>query len=456
MCGAQGHYAARSGGADDSLALFGAWPVTMILMTANLAVYAFVLYYQSQFSTQSGEPGSIGFEPRHDIDVLGAFGSVSAAVRATHEWWRLIAYAFLHGGVLHIAMNMFGLWQAGRIAEEIWGRAQYVMLYLLSGIGGGLLVMMGKTSAVGASGAIFGLIAALAAHGYRHSNLALQQYTVSWLLYGLAMSFSPRVSMAGHVGGAIIGALLGWFMPDEDTLRQSIGRVRLAQALAALGIVATLGSGAVVARNLKTYRETFAIQGVSHTILSVASNLSERYITHLLAGFKYFPKAFTEEDQQSAPKLFEETFGRKTEQVSNDELNKKLNLSHQAVCGEIGTLERMALPDAEFGLIQQQLTQAVRVVCQQPAWRAETITEPNVKALNSRDAAFDAALLAYWQWMEKRAAQAGLATSDLLPNDSYERFARGQIKRIQQARAEAAEEPATPKTPAEKSEVNAR
>jgi hypothetical protein len=238
-------------------------------------------------------------------------------------------------------------------------------------------------------------------------------------------------------------------MPDEDTLRQSIGRMRIAQVLAALCIVATLGSGVVVVRHLKTYREALAIQGVSKTVLTLASNLSERYITYALAGFKLFPKAFTEEDLKSAPQLFEETFGRKADQVSNEELNKKLNQSHQAVCSEITILERLTPPDAEFGQIQQPMTETLRAICSQSAWRAETITEQSVKDLEPRNAAFDAAFWAYWQWLEKRATQAKLTTGELLPHEGYERFARSQIRRIQQARAEEQEEQTAPKTPAE-------
>src|SRR5256885_9963961 len=84
------------------------------------------------------------------------------------EWWRLITYAFLHGSLLHIAFNMWCLWDLGALCESLYGRATFAALYLITGVAGGVASIgwrpLGGT--VGASGAIFGLAGALVASFY--------------------------------------------------------------------------------------------------------------------------------------------------------------------------------------------------------------------------------------------------------------------------------------------------
>jgi membrane associated rhomboid family serine protease len=428
MCGAAGHYASSAGSLNDPLTVLGGWPVTLILITANLAVYAFVLYYQSLFPASNPNASSFTFEPRGDIDILGAFGSVSAAVKYTGEWWRLIAYGFLHGGILHIVMNVYGLLQVGRIVEEIWGRAQYILIYMASCIGGGVLVALGKTSAVGASGAIFGLIAAVAVYGYRH-NAALQQYALTWLLYGLAMSFSPRVSMAGHVGGAIAGAVLAWFLPDEAKLRQSIGRVRVMQILAALMILAVVGTGITVARNLKVQSEVFSVEQVSRVVLNVTDNMVERDRAQALSILKTNPKFFDDDKRDSVVRNFVGMFGAQPETISNEQINQGLVTKHQAVCSDIGTIERMAVLDAEIGDIQTRLTKALHEQCAKAAPKVEELTPEIVTQTTPAETAYNEAFIAYWNWVEKRAARVNMRTDEMLPA-AWDAFARGRIERI--------------------------
>jgi membrane associated rhomboid family serine protease len=85
------------------------------------------------------------------------------------EWWRLLTSSFVHGNLLHLAMNMFALWQAGQLVERIFGSARFAGLYLLAGIGGSLgslgwgLLSQHPVNSVGASGAIFGIIGGLLA-----------------------------------------------------------------------------------------------------------------------------------------------------------------------------------------------------------------------------------------------------------------------------------------------------
>lgn len=123
------------------------------------------------------------------------------------DWYRWVSSGFLHFDILHIAMNMFVLWQFGMQLEQILGRVKFALLYFVSLLGGSAAIMLLGNGNVhgGASGAIFGLIAAMAIILLR-LKLPAQGLLVSagiWLVVG----FFIGVSWQGHLGGAIAGAL---------------------------------------------------------------------------------------------------------------------------------------------------------------------------------------------------------------------------------------------------------
>jgi rhomboid protease GluP len=135
------------------------------------------------------------------------------------QWWRLVTCCFLHLGVIHIAMNMFILLQAGSFAEALFGRVRYLALYLLAGIGGSLASAFRQPPivSVGASGAIFGVYGAIL--GF----LLMQRREVNpeaagkiakgagiFLFYNLAYSLAnPTVDLSAHLGGLAAGFLVG-------------------------------------------------------------------------------------------------------------------------------------------------------------------------------------------------------------------------------------------------------
>ncbi|RKS79250.1 membrane associated rhomboid family serine protease [Actinomadura pelletieri DSM 43383] len=134
---------------------------------------------------------------------------------AEGEWYRLFTAMFLHQrggtfGVTHILFNMWLLWAVGPALEQVLGRWRFLALYLLSGLGGSvLLYMVGapQSSAVGASGAIFGLLGAYFVLG---RALGRPVGSIVFLLgINLVITFSvPNISWEGHVGGLVIGAAL--------------------------------------------------------------------------------------------------------------------------------------------------------------------------------------------------------------------------------------------------------
>lgn len=128
---------------------------------------------------------------------------------ADGEWYRLITSMFLHYGLLHLALNMWALWVLGRNLEGALGPLRFTILYFVSGVGGSVAcyVFTPGAQAAGASGAIYGLFAALFILLRR-----LQRDTSSIimvLVVNLVLSFAiPGISIAAHIGGLVTGGIL--------------------------------------------------------------------------------------------------------------------------------------------------------------------------------------------------------------------------------------------------------
>jgi len=124
------------------------------------------------------------------------------------EFYRLFTQMFLHYGLLHLAVNMWALWVIGRSMEAALGPVRFVALYLTAGLAGGVAcyVFNPASATVGASGAIFGLFGALFVV-FRRLGQSVAPI-VPLLVINLAISFVPGVSLAGHLGGLVTGAIV--------------------------------------------------------------------------------------------------------------------------------------------------------------------------------------------------------------------------------------------------------
>ena len=130
------------------------------------------------------------------------------------QWWRIVTGGFMHGGIFHIALNMFALYQLGMFVEAALGAPRMLAIYAISLVGGGLAVVYFSPNdvTVGASGAIFGLFGALLAIGVRLGSRgrALIASVLPVLVLNLAFTFAvPFISKAGHLGGLACGFLAG-------------------------------------------------------------------------------------------------------------------------------------------------------------------------------------------------------------------------------------------------------
>lgn len=128
------------------------------------------------------------------------------------EWYRLLSAGFIHFGLFRVAMNMLLLYQLGRLLEPAVGSLTFGLVYFASLLGGsaGALVASPDALTGGASGAVFGLMAAgvvgLRQRGVNPMQTGLGLTFVINLLFTLAI---PGVSIGGHFGGALAGALCG-------------------------------------------------------------------------------------------------------------------------------------------------------------------------------------------------------------------------------------------------------
>jgi len=156
---------------------------------------------------------------------LGMAGGLMPDLVAQGEWWRLVSYAFLHAGILHILFNMSALSQVGPVTENEIGRARFWVVYFLCAISGALADVLwhaqfhSRPLVVGASGAIFGLIGFGLTYNHFHGGHAGRMNSrvyLQWAVYGFAFGFIVGgIDNVCHAGGFIAGAFLGWFINLE-------------------------------------------------------------------------------------------------------------------------------------------------------------------------------------------------------------------------------------------------
>ena len=147
-------------------------------------------------------------------------GALIPALVAEGETWRLVSSVFLHSGVVHLGFNMLSLYFLGSFVEAAFGRSRFLALYLLSGVSGGLAYLYFggfNAPAVGASGAIFGLLGGVLGYALRRGTFSWQNPLIRQLLILLALNlylgFSiPNISNTAHLGGLAGGFAFGWLV----------------------------------------------------------------------------------------------------------------------------------------------------------------------------------------------------------------------------------------------------
>ena len=214
---------------------------TFVLIGLNVAVWLLVQATGARTSTLLDRlsllPASSGYR-LSDGSIVVVKGVSDGA------WWQVLSSVFTHEQVLHIGFNMLALFFLGPMLEQVLGRARFLALYLVSGVAGSTAVMLFSdphTQSLGASGAIFGLMGALAVVALKVRGQV--QTILVWIGLNLVFTFSVSgISWQAHVGGLVTGALLGAAMVYAP--RRSRGLVQWS----ATGAVLVLSLALIVVR----------------------------------------------------------------------------------------------------------------------------------------------------------------------------------------------------------------
>lgn len=167
-----------------------------------------------------------------NVSVFNMGANVFELVR-NGEIYRLITHMFLHAGVFHIFFNMYSLYIVGPKVEDFYGKWKFLLIYLFSGLGGGLLsVSMNVDGAsVGASGAIFGLFGALLYFGYNYRGYIgtiIRSQILPIIIYNLFIGFFiPGIDVWGHVGGLIGGLITAYMLGTIENKKYNISNILL-------------------------------------------------------------------------------------------------------------------------------------------------------------------------------------------------------------------------------------
>lgn len=223
-------------------------PVVLVLLHAG--AYAAFIY-----AAPKNAAGDV-----HAVALLLAGAKVSALV-LSGEWWRILSSVFLHADLTHLVVNCLGMYFLTQVTDNVFGWVRALVLYVLGGAAGALLSTWWSTDAsVGASGAIYGMLGAVAAFGIvqrRRIPSALQKVlltgTVIWVVISLAYSAGAEsIDNAAHVGGAAMGALMALlFGGDLPVFRPApLPTPRVWKVAALLCCLAAAASCGLAARSL--------------------------------------------------------------------------------------------------------------------------------------------------------------------------------------------------------------
>lgn len=159
-------------------------------------------------------------ETIYGFDLLFIYGGKINEYIMQGEVWRLITPILLHGSILHIGMNMYALYIIGRRLERFYGHKRLLVLYLLCGFSGNVLsFVLTENPSLGASTAVFGLLAAEGVFIFQNRKLfgkANTQRSLMNLLFILGInlvfgfSLGTQIDNMGHIGGLIGGIFFAW------------------------------------------------------------------------------------------------------------------------------------------------------------------------------------------------------------------------------------------------------
>lgn len=219
------------------------YPVTAALAAINVGVYVAMVVSSGSVLEFSG-------------DVLVRWGGNWGVLTLGGEYWRLLTAAFVHGGIIHIVLNMWCLLSFGQLSERLFGRWQTAVIYLLTGVGGSLLSIAFRHDrlSVGASGAIFGIAGALLS-GVKFGNLSITagqkrsifSSIVFFAIFSFSLGMRNNIDNMAHLGGFVTGLIVGLPLAVPSSSKGKHTLIQAGTLLATAGLLVVAGGQLVQA-----------------------------------------------------------------------------------------------------------------------------------------------------------------------------------------------------------------
>jgi membrane associated rhomboid family serine protease len=215
------------------------WSITQVLIVINVAVFL----WEVAGGLTLGGGGRAPWPWVHGI----LFGPLMS--NGQHEYWRLLTSGFLHASIFHIGFNMLSLWFVGRSLEPAIGKLYFASIYFSSLLAGsfGALLFTPDLPTLGASGAIFGVFAALIMVARARRIPLWQSGLLPILLFNLVYTLTVAgVSIGGHLGGIAAGLISGWLVTEYGEKRNNravvIGGCIVIAIVSVIAAIAVSGS----------------------------------------------------------------------------------------------------------------------------------------------------------------------------------------------------------------------
>jgi membrane associated rhomboid family serine protease len=225
----------KTGSGPQQIRSMSGTPVTFALIGAIVAVFIVQIATGGNIMNATGNTINLG----SDIPVLVAQG----------QYWRLVTSVFLHVGLIHLALNAYGLYIFGSFVERMFGRVQLIAMFLVTGFfASAFTYALAPQSewlvqGLGASGAVFGLAGMFFAYAYRRRDTqmgrAMLQNGATFIVLNVIFALvNPSIGWKAHLGGLIAGFIGGFLMEStEDKTRRRTVQVATVVGLLAIGVV---------------------------------------------------------------------------------------------------------------------------------------------------------------------------------------------------------------------------
>ncbi|MCY6370956.1 rhomboid family intramembrane serine protease [Clostridium ganghwense] len=155
-----------------------------------------------------------------DIRVLIYFGAKVNELISRGEYYRLVTAMFLHGGLVHLVLNMYSLYALGPLVEKVYGKIKYIIIYFAAGIVSSIFsYLFSEGVSIGASGAIFGLLGAALVFAFKmRDRIGKGMVTNILSVIGINIFIGltlPNIDNFGHLGGVIGGILVSLIVESK-------------------------------------------------------------------------------------------------------------------------------------------------------------------------------------------------------------------------------------------------